>query len=705
MRLRLPVRSLAIAMLSASLMFAQTGTGPDVIVGDLTGPQAFGVSGGIAAYSVGTDSCNNGTQVVQWQGGNNLHPVIGQNLYRLKGGHFEQIGMSWLKHGFTALANSLCFPCQNPGTGALLGVGCSDPYGSGLNGTQSNLGPRSEVNAATGVFLFPFGGAAGYDATIGRRLQAAVVDVDPTQNAGAVYAFEAQYVTQDDALAGNKNNNCSYRRATFNNNATFSSSFAASTVRMQSALYFWKAIDPAVTIQNVDIPGDGRFEVAYKVAPAGAGIYHYEFTVHNLSSDLSGQAFQVNFAAPTSITSPYFHDVNYHSGEPYDGTDWSTTTTPTSIKWETALWCANPNANALRWGTSYTFAFNASSATFSGYTITPFKPTASCPAQPTIPQVGSYSVNTNAPYTFTDISATGTAGPVGDDVSSTVTLGFTFPFFGGSLTQVKVSTNGYLCQTSSSGTVFNPTTFPNTSEPNGMIAGLWGDLLPNSAANGTVRYSTTGSAPNRQFIAQWTNVAHFSNTALRDTFQVVLKENGEILNTMVSTNSGSSGFTRGVENSTGTAGISSTGPYTGGTTWSYNYSTTVLPSADTYVLGSGAPNTNLTVRIVSTARQAPVILIADTNPGPTSLGALGNLPIGFVSPLVLADGAGVFAPADPAARTNCECGVFDWTFNTGPAGLPPGLTVYFGAVVIFNGSGPTPPNGQFHIAQQGVLNT
>src|ERR1700710_186756 len=72
----------------------------------------FGSSGGFVGYSVGTISCNRGDLPLNWcsNGGGCApgagpldHPVIAQNLYRLKNGRFDQIGMSWVKHGFLSL--------------------------------------------------------------------------------------------------------------------------------------------------------------------------------------------------------------------------------------------------------------------------------------------------------------------------------------------------------------------------------------------------------------------------------------------------------------------------------------------------------------------------------------------------------------------------------------------------------------------------
>src|SRR6516165_4558248 len=88
--------------------------GPDVIVGDLPEMAQYGSNGTFVGLGVGTTSCNNGTQPVNWfQLQNTDHPVIPQNLYRMSHGasnneRFEQLGQSWMKHAFEALENNQC---------------------------------------------------------------------------------------------------------------------------------------------------------------------------------------------------------------------------------------------------------------------------------------------------------------------------------------------------------------------------------------------------------------------------------------------------------------------------------------------------------------------------------------------------------------------------------------------------------------------
>jgi len=391
-------------------------TGPDVIVGALTAVFKWGLVGSTCGYSIGTDSCNVGTSGLSWVASTNQHPVIGQNVYRLKNGRFEQIGMGWLKHGFLALNQSLCCACQNPGGGSVLGVGCSDPYDAQLNGNQAGsgsqggLGPRSEVNPATGAFPFPYTTQGQSGDNLYKRVQIANADLDPAANSGATWYAEGHYVAPDDAAAGNGNNNVSWRPIAVGSYASgWNLSLSGATTRRQPAIRAWQTADPAVVLTNVQ--SDGLFVVGSRATDNGNGTWHYEYAVYNMNSDRAAGQFAIPVGAGVSVTNIGFKDVNSHSGEPYSTTDWSSTNSGGAVTWSTQTFAQNANANALRWGTLYNFRFDANVAPQSGnVTLTYFKPgtpTASAVAAEVPSAAGS-------PVTAFCFGTGGTACPCGN---------------------------------------------------------------------------------------------------------------------------------------------------------------------------------------------------------------------------------------------------------------------------------------------------
>jgi hypothetical protein len=371
----------SIAVLAVILAAADdsgAAVGPDVTVFSFTDIGSQGSSGGFVSYSVGTRSCNRGDTPLNWcdQGsgcaagaGTEDHPVIAQNLYRLKNGRFEQIGMSWLKHGFVS-TNSTTAGCAGssgqscigpPAGGNQLGVGCTDPYGSSLNGGRP-LGRRSQVNATTGIFPFPISSPPGPYAVYDQRIKVPTSDVDSALNPGATFWAEAQYIASDDASAGNSFNNASHRQVTVGGSPNFTLTMTGSFHEMEPAIFAWKAQDPTVEQVNVDVPGSivERFHVARKVTDLGGGNWHYEYAIHNLNSDRSARGFTVDFPATTSFTNVGFKDIEHHSGEPYALTDWVDAEAAGDIlTWSTDTFETDANANALRWATMFNFWFDA----------------------------------------------------------------------------------------------------------------------------------------------------------------------------------------------------------------------------------------------------------------------------------------------------------------------------------------------------------
>jgi hypothetical protein len=356
---------------------------PDVIIGSLPGITRYGVVDGIAAYAVGTTSCNIGNDFLLWEPNNNNHPTIGQNMYRVEQldngcSRIEQIGMSWLKHGFCALQGTLCGSCSNPAPGGcppILGWNCSDPYSSGNNGSQNGLGPKSEVNASTGFFPYPYS-SPSYPATIGRRLNVYSADMDlasyPASSTN--YFVEGQYIHPQDAAACKSFNNAAYREVTRSGNLSsgYDLNLINSTRQMTPAIFAWREIDPGVEIRTFELSKcalsglNETFHVAVKVCDIGNGMWHYEYAVYNLDCDKGFQSFEVPLNGTYENAEQAF--AVYHSNEVYDNESWDVgyDSSAGTLKWNSASYAQNQEANAIRWNTMHTFSFDTSDPPIEG---------------------------------------------------------------------------------------------------------------------------------------------------------------------------------------------------------------------------------------------------------------------------------------------------------------------------------------------------
>jgi hypothetical protein len=365
--------------------------GPDVIVGELSGLAQFGSAGTQVGLAVGTDSCNNGDQPLDWLSlPDNDHPIIPQNLYRMSGGannneRFEQVGQSSCKHAFLALENNVCnLGCNTSGcaTGSHLCPGCSDPYSASLN-SGPNLGSRAWINPFTG--FFPRGDSPtppndhsghAHDG-VSHRIIVEANDLNPPFNPGATYFAEAAYVTpheyawcQTHPGQCNMYNNASYHQYSVSGGPTnFTFSPIGSTVRTQPAVMAWTSTGATVN-QIEPAPGtDGIWFMGYKVTNPSQGVWHYEYALYNQNLDRAIQSFSVPLGVGVNINNVGFHALPQHPAWAHDGTQndagyssqpWAVTQTGSSITWNSETFAQNQNANAIRWGTLYNFRFDAS---------------------------------------------------------------------------------------------------------------------------------------------------------------------------------------------------------------------------------------------------------------------------------------------------------------------------------------------------------
>ncbi len=360
--------ALALSSLALSLQ-AQSNTipGTDVSLGILGPMKYWGRSGtfpnGVNGFSMETTSCNLGTVNVPWQAPMaSNHPTISFVIVRANAGRLEQISdYSFLKHGFFALSNSQCTPCQNPSGGSFLGVGCSDTYGVNNNGDNYYLAPAEEIDPWLNVWTpqcshFDKGepaasppqdcdgqrsltsGQASALGPVSHRVRLKDGDINA---AGYTFWYQAQYNIRGEPELS-RTNNLGSRQVNFAWNGSTWTPTVSGSLLAGSVLQRWTGATVSSSTNGSD---DGRLYVAVKVTPAGPD-FHYEYAVHNRDNRRGVGALRIPIPAGATVSNFGFRDVDDDAGN-----QWSLNVTPTEIVVST------PN-NPLRWNSIYNVWFD-----------------------------------------------------------------------------------------------------------------------------------------------------------------------------------------------------------------------------------------------------------------------------------------------------------------------------------------------------------
>ena len=302
--------------------------------------------------------------------GNDQHPFLIWNMYRFNAdGSVDQIGRSGVKHAFLTINAGCLDSCNNFDS---LGRGCGDTYGSGNNDSPSDMGPRSEIVPATGIW-----GRCGSiwdvnctgtqhsngNTSWTQRLQVHESQIDPIANPGATYMMESWYVARDDTNIYNS-------MATITGTPHFASSQWSLTG--QTGFKLGPAIDrwvsptaPAPNTLNSEIPAsEGHAKVAVKVVDLGNGTWRYIYAVENLDfaravieppatgpdprvvSNKGFDTFTVPIPAGANVSATTFHNGTL------DGSGaWTASVGANSVTWS-----ADVSAPTLDWGSMFTFS-------------------------------------------------------------------------------------------------------------------------------------------------------------------------------------------------------------------------------------------------------------------------------------------------------------------------------------------------------------
>jgi len=344
----------------------QLVNGPDISFCELYQFAQFGRVGDTAAFAATTTSWNVGNQDADWFSlPDNRHPFIAENVYRLMNDRFEQIGQSWVKHGFYALNGEQCgTTCTyEPGhsEGDWLGVGCTDTYDAFLNADRGSLGPRSEINPWTGGFSYPGSYLSQSPPTpngIQNRMQLKDADLNPVQNQGAVFFLEGYYVHFQDA---NVMNSAGWRPIIMTGGSpggtwTFNSGLPGEQPNHGFVIDAWIGARQTLIAQTIpvieNVSPDGRCILAEKTTDLGGYHWHYEYALLNIDMDRQVSSFSIPVPPNANITNVDFHAVRSHDEATVDNNPWTSTVDSGFVTWTTVN-------NPLRWGTLYNFRFDA----------------------------------------------------------------------------------------------------------------------------------------------------------------------------------------------------------------------------------------------------------------------------------------------------------------------------------------------------------
>jgi hypothetical protein len=535
-----------IALLSfaalASSLAAQSNTvvGLDGRLTNITdlhywGRRGAAYPGGQVGMSMQNEMCNPGTVQIPWQATMQPnHPKFGFLLCRVVGGRIEQINdWSYVKHAFTSVNGSgPCGTCQSTGGlgGTVMGIHCSDAYGSGNNGDRFYLGPPDEIDPWLGTWnpvgsYFDHGdpNVGGAAATDGVRsltsTQIAVFDavknrmtVNETDliTPGAQYFYGIQLIHQGEAVA-NRGDNLASRGTTPSWNGT-SWSFPDNVDPFQlgSILTRW----PGADVQNGQNGNDdGRFFVASKVTPLGGSNYHYEYAVHDVDNNRGAATFRIPIAASATASNFTFRDID---ANPLN--NW------TSARVGNEIVFTAPAGNPLNWDMIFNFGFDATFPPGSGaatldearvgpgalsVTVGAKVPSGSTFAQVTStgngcggtncqqsfyelfsPPTGFDLANTQWALTFngtnyhvgtgsgTYVAPAGTSLTMSDDTEVSIGIPFSLPYPGGTTNTLWVCSNGFVSPVSN-GASYTPSSSSFVAG-GACWAALWHDMVPST---------------------------------------------------------------------------------------------------------------------------------------------------------------------------------------------------------------------------------
>jgi hypothetical protein len=326
---------------------------------------------GELGFSASNTMCNPGQVLIPWYAvPQQDHPKFGFLVARLQNDRMVQISdRSYCKHAFLSLNtnNGVCLPCVDPGTGSVMGLGCSDVYAAGNNADRNYLGPPDEINPWLGTWsmvgsYFDRGdpavaSPANADGSrsplnmAGDTVKNRVTIREADLVTGASYFYQIHLLHEGEPVAARGDNMLARGVAFAWSGTTWSATNVGEAVS-GSVLTQWPGASIQLGGNGLD---DGRVAVAVKVTGPTNGFWHYEYVAHNVDNHRGVASFRLPVCPSARVRNLGFRDIDQDALN-----QWSATRNGGEIAFTA------PGNNPLNWNTMFNFWFDCDAAPVAG---------------------------------------------------------------------------------------------------------------------------------------------------------------------------------------------------------------------------------------------------------------------------------------------------------------------------------------------------
>ncbi|NKI36251.1 hypothetical protein HFP89_13860 [Wenzhouxiangella sp. XN79A] len=248
------------------------------------------------------------------------HPYLVWNMYRIHDGRIEQIGASGVKHAFLTLNFNCTINC---GSGNVLWPGCEDVYGTGTNNSNSNQGPRYDINPASGLFISspsffdPNNSGSQSNSSSAFENRLVVPDVE-LEVPGAEYFLDSWYVVMHDIDIWNS---MGYHRLNPNESGglwTFGPLGPFTNGPLISEWVPEGTTDPLESHVSIKVPSSnplaqypnnmpqGHVRVLAKATETAPGRWRYNYAIQNYDFDRNIDEVRIPLPASAEVFETFF---------------------------------------------------------------------------------------------------------------------------------------------------------------------------------------------------------------------------------------------------------------------------------------------------------------------------------------------------------------------------------------------------------------